>query len=712
MSDFKFEVWPTEFRRITQLFGANPQNYAQFGLPGHEGLDLMAPTGSKIFAVAPGRVKMVETNPHKHAYGIHVRIEHQDGYETVYAHFQEAKVKVGDQVKAGDVIGLADNTGNSFGAHLHLTLKKQGAKMGNWPTGFVDPTPFLLPLMGWQRPAGPYTEGWAYTDGITIQGELAQANDNLNLRQQPNTNAVIIDLVPADTIMIVNGARLGLYTPVLVPTAALGEAEPTPTPPPPPPPPPTPTPVPPTSKDGILAWAWTQNLAVTGRQAVSGKYGSNLRNAPARTAVAMGLFVEGATAVIAGLPQGEYTPLYVRPADIQNQVSPLPAVKAPAPLPETTPPPVEKPTPPPTENTTAGWAFTTQIQVSGSQAIVGTYGINLRDAPRRSATNIGFVPANATLSVTGGAQGEYTPVLVRREVLQQSVTATAVTNTTQPPTQHNPDPSPLGNAKIGLHASADPTISDAEIREFAALRPGIIKLLSHHDPDGVRKLAQQHPNASWVVRAFLSFGDRNITPQQFYDYTISTVERTVSLLPNRDVVIELHNEPNLTPEGLIKSWPDGARFGQWWRQVLDLYRRQLPGFRFIYPGLSPGSSVKGLKQDHVEFIESSREAVKAADGLGVHIYWSNVYPMAQALAVLDDYIARFRETPIWITEASNNKGGVTPAEKGRQYIEFWAELRKRPSVQGVTYFVASALTPEFAEEVWVGRGIGAVVGSR
>ena len=70
MSSFKFEAWPTEFRSINQYFGANPQNYAQFGLPGHEGLDIMAPTGSKIFAVAPGRIKVVNTNP----FGVEVRI--------------------------------------------------------------------------------------------------------------------------------------------------------------------------------------------------------------------------------------------------------------------------------------------------------------------------------------------------------------------------------------------------------------------------------------------------------------------------------------------------------------------------------------------------------------------------------------------------------------------------------------------------------------
>ncbi len=77
-----------------------------------------------------------------------------------------------------------------------------------------------------------------------------------------------------------------------------------------------------------------------------------------------------------------------------------------------------------------------------------------------------------------------------------------------------------------------------------------------------------------------------------------------------------------------------------------------------------------------------------------------------------DYIARVRFKHIWVTEASNNKAGTSVADKGKQYLQCWQELQKRPTVQGVTFFVASASNPDFAEEVWVGRGIGAIVGKR
>ncbi|MCA9973954.1 MAG: hypothetical protein KC425_27270, partial [Anaerolineales bacterium] len=370
------------------------------------------------------------------------------------------------------------------------------------------------------------------------------------------------------------------------------------------------------------------------------------------------------------------------------------------------------PTPQPIHDTTPGWAFTAQIIPAGGMATAGPFGINLRDAPRRDAKNIGFVPGNASMIVTGQPQGEYTPVRVNDDDLQEPFSPATIVNATTVPDVVDPEPTPLGSARIGLHASADPDIRDAEIAEFKQMRPGLIKVLSFHNPAGIRKLAQQHPDASWIVRTFLDFGGRHISPQQFFNDTISDTERTLGVLQGREVVIELHNEPNLVPEGMSSTWKDGLAFKDWWLELLGLYRQRLPGRRFIYPGLSPGASVRNLKMDHVEFIEASRDAIKAADGLGVHIYWSHVYAMETALGVLDDYITRFREVPIWVTEASNNKPQTPAFRKGMQYIEFWSELQKRPSVQGVTYFVASASNPDFASEVWTGRGIGEVVGRR
>lgn len=788
MGEFKFQFWPTEYRKITQLFGANPQNYAQFGLPGHDGIDIRAPTGSKVFCVAPGEVSRVQATPAGHNYGIHVRVAHQDGYETIYAHLQEAFVKKGDAVEAGTLLGLADNTGNSFGSHLHITLKKAGARQGNWPKNIIDPTPFLLPLLGWQEPSGPYLGGWVLTTGITRVGDLAQANpDGVTLHATSEESF----LVPEGTIMIVTGPEREELTPVRVSMAAIGlDDHSLPT---------TPSPEPPPTLLTINGWAWAAYLQIMGAQAiVAGRHGINLRAKPTQDSTNIGIVRTGstvtilaratneyipvrvrradfigpvnlpvgppvipehfldylpegiilgwaetqhlrlngsyasarhngvnikskpsrwgkyvatikgdATVTIAGPAKGTYTPVLVNETDLFSLADPVPETELPEPFPDDSTPVIPFPHPP--HQTKPGWVLKGDLRINGDHGITGPHGATLRASPRRDGENIGFVPASTTLIVTGQPSGEFTPVRVDDTVLQPPVDDLLNDPNTE---SSSPDPGTLAQARIGLHASADPVITDDEVAEFAAMRPGIIKVLSFHGARDIARLATAHPNASWVLRAFLSVGGREISPHQFLDDTIRDVQRAVDQLSGKRVVIELHNEPNTVAEGLGSSWRDGADFSRWWLELLSLYRQALPGARFIYPGLSPGSSVTNSKRDHIQFIEASREAVEAADGLGVHLYWSNIYPMERALDVLDDYIGRFRFKPLWITEASNNRAGTPAEQKAQQYLQFWHALQQRPIVQGVTFFVASASNPGFAEEVWVGRGIGALVGRR
>ncbi|HSR46455.1 MAG TPA: M23 family metallopeptidase [Anaerolineales bacterium] len=147
-------VWPTDFPVVTQAFGANPQAYRRYGMPGHEGLDFRALTNTNIYACADGEIYEVGTWK-KHAYGIHVRIQHRDGYKTVYAHLARALVRKGDVVRAGQRIGLADSTGNSSGAHLHMSLKRDGAtarKETVYPKDIIDPTSFMVWPAAKQRP--------------------------------------------------------------------------------------------------------------------------------------------------------------------------------------------------------------------------------------------------------------------------------------------------------------------------------------------------------------------------------------------------------------------------------------------------------------------------------------------------------------------------------------------------------------------------------
>ena len=149
--DITFKLlWPVRNQPhiIGQRFGANPQNYAKFGLAGHEGVDLFAPLGSEIVACADGVISLaamaLRDYPQGPAYGNQVRIKHADGYETIYAHLLNIFVAIRQVVKSGDLLGHADDTGNSFGNHLHLTLKHDGSQTPGYPPKIIDPEPFLM----------------------------------------------------------------------------------------------------------------------------------------------------------------------------------------------------------------------------------------------------------------------------------------------------------------------------------------------------------------------------------------------------------------------------------------------------------------------------------------------------------------------------------------------------------------------------------------
>lgn len=89
----------------------------------HTGLDIAAIKGTPIKVIADGKVTFAERNG---AYGNLVKIDHGNGIETWYAHTSQMYVKVGQQVKAGDVVATVGSTGNSTGPHLHLEIRIDG----------------------------------------------------------------------------------------------------------------------------------------------------------------------------------------------------------------------------------------------------------------------------------------------------------------------------------------------------------------------------------------------------------------------------------------------------------------------------------------------------------------------------------------------------------------------------------------------------------
>ena len=146
---FEIKRWPTTYKVITQNFGARPDYYAGYGLPGHEGIDIRAYNGTNIYAVCDGTVYRATSHPN---YGNHVRIQHDNGFKTIYCHLSICLVKYGQAIRTGEIIGLAGSTGNSKTAHLHFMMKHDQAGEGQemhegYPYNIIDPTPYLDKLL-------------------------------------------------------------------------------------------------------------------------------------------------------------------------------------------------------------------------------------------------------------------------------------------------------------------------------------------------------------------------------------------------------------------------------------------------------------------------------------------------------------------------------------------------------------------------------------
>ncbi|MFE3631565.1 peptidoglycan DD-metalloendopeptidase family protein [Streptomyces goshikiensis] len=108
---------------------------------GHTGIDLAAPSGSRFYAPADGKVIFVGDGG---AYGNLTKIEHANGVVTFYAHQSTFGVKVGQQVKRGDHVGNVGSTGNVTGPHLHWEVRLPGIRDPHRPgqnsgPGPVDP---------------------------------------------------------------------------------------------------------------------------------------------------------------------------------------------------------------------------------------------------------------------------------------------------------------------------------------------------------------------------------------------------------------------------------------------------------------------------------------------------------------------------------------------------------------------------------------------
>ena len=108
----------------------------------HWGMDFTAPIGTPVYATGDGKITELQGSKRtRTGYGLHIKIDHGYGYETLYGHLNAFNVKRGQDVKRGDIIAFVGNTGGSTAPHLHYEVFKSGKKVNPSYYYYKDLTP-------------------------------------------------------------------------------------------------------------------------------------------------------------------------------------------------------------------------------------------------------------------------------------------------------------------------------------------------------------------------------------------------------------------------------------------------------------------------------------------------------------------------------------------------------------------------------------------
>lgn len=127
-----------DFKRFASGFGYRLHPIYKTRLM-HTGVDLTAPTGTPVYVTGNGSV--IKAGTSSEGYGSVVIVEHGFGYSTLYAHLNEIKVKKGQKLTRGDLIGTVGSTGRSVAPHLHYEVRYQDKPVNPVNYYFNDLTP-------------------------------------------------------------------------------------------------------------------------------------------------------------------------------------------------------------------------------------------------------------------------------------------------------------------------------------------------------------------------------------------------------------------------------------------------------------------------------------------------------------------------------------------------------------------------------------------
>lgn len=188
----------------------------------HKGIDLVASQeagkgADYIIAFADGKVtsavntfsgQTTETTTTA-SMGNYVIIDHGNGYKTRYMHMLKGsvKVKAGDSVKKGQVIGYMGNTGNSKGRHLHFDISYNKSTYGGYSSNgryYLDPKPYLKGEKSFSSVSKPVSKP---VQPSTNDEYIVKVNTFLNVRKEPSVNSKVLGMLSNGSIVKKIGSK-------------------------------------------------------------------------------------------------------------------------------------------------------------------------------------------------------------------------------------------------------------------------------------------------------------------------------------------------------------------------------------------------------------------------------------------------------------------------------------------------------------------------
>lgn len=169
---------------ITQTFAEHEERRLANGWQYYNGgIDWGLPERTPICAALEGFVSKIEVL--NTGYGNVVKLDHENGLQTLYAHLSYSVVSLGQIITRGQMIGRSGNTGNSTGPHLHFEVRQDGVA--------VDPQPLLDGnAIGEADVITPEEHRENATGKVRVVAELGA-----NLRSSPKRADNLIGLLPS-----------------------------------------------------------------------------------------------------------------------------------------------------------------------------------------------------------------------------------------------------------------------------------------------------------------------------------------------------------------------------------------------------------------------------------------------------------------------------------------------------------------------------------